>query len=530
MQLEDDELDDLMSEDGLKFVKNSVRDWEDCFKENVERYITSKKFLLVSTVNDSDASLLNDMNRPPMEFNQLDAIGCKLMGEFSSQEPGIVVAASDGIIVDDEIAMTVECVEAHMRHDLAHTNNGNANNKVFKDTVYGGYGCFEVYTEYASKSSFEQVAPYRRVNPTICGWDPMAIETHKGDGKYCYTKVYMTHERVMLNFGKQIADSLSYNSSGDFGDSVFQWSYQSGRKKIAVIVFFYYKHERRGKLLLLSNGESMDEKKYKAQMKEWDELSILPPPPTIQDSREQIFTDIVRYTVCENKVIKREETDFEMLPLVFVDGNSAEAQGEKGGGIRQVTRSYFYNAFDSQRFKDFAGQTFAGELQATMQSPIIAAEESIPDQYLDNYLTPSRASVLIYRSRYKDQPDQPLPPPQIINRPEVPQYIPAAFYGADKLIQTTLGNYDTQLAMQPQVSGVALQEGSMDSDAAAKPYVDSLFEGIDRVAQIKLNLIPKLYKTPRSIPITLKNGKKSYAIVNTEDYAPSQNQDRKSVV
>lgn len=516
-------------EHDLQTFKDWIRDAEEYWNPNIMRFMYYMNFLCVSTIDKGDEVLLDDMNRPAMMFNQLDAVGCKLLGEFASQEPGIVVSAADGVMVDDDLANMIECVEAHMRYSLSHTNSGNAGNRTFKDEVYGGYGAMEVYTEYLP-GSLKQCIKHQRLNPTMCGWDPMATEPHKGDGKFCYKKIYMTYESVKLKFGKEVANSISYvNGAGGSNTQAFSWSYQNTKQKVAVIVEMYVKKERRGRLVLLSNGEEMDEKQYKQNLKDWDKSGIMLPPPTVTDSRAEIFTDILRYTLCESKIIevevdgkmqKYEETIFEMLPIVFFDGNSAEVQTEKGGCLQQVTRPYFYNARDAQKFKDFAGQSFAGELQSTIQSKIIVAEESIPKQYLDNYLNPQHNSVLPYKTMYKDDPNHPNPPPTIIHRPDIPQSIPAAFYGADKLIQTTLGNYDTQLAMQPDVSGKAIQEGSMESDAAAKPYFDNFFEGQTRVAQIELNLIPKVYKTPRSIPITLKNGKKSYAIINSDDIKP----------
>jgi hypothetical protein len=54
----------------------------------------------------------------------------------------------------------------------------------------------------------------------------------------------------------------------------------------------------------------------------------------------------------------------------------------------------------------------------------------------------------------------------------------------------------------------------MQSDAAALPYQENLIKGLNRIGQILLDLIPKYYVTPRSIPIRKANGLRDYKVIN----------------
>jgi len=528
----------------LKYIKDSVEDWEQYWQENLDRYNTTYYFVCVSTLGNAEEQDLALMNRPAMQFNALESYGCKLMGDFAENEPGISVSAEDGIVADQGIADTVEVVEAHMRHDLEHSNNGNAGYKVHKDQLYGGYGAFEVYVDWQGSRSFDYEIPHKRVNPTYCGWDPLATESHKGDGAYCYRKFYMTKEMVTAKYGKAIANKISYET----GDSAtFAWSYQTSKQKVAIIIEFYWKYERLGKLIKLPKKltdipelsklgftEKMDEKDYLEAVKAWEASGIIYPAPQPINERECTFTDIYRFTVCEKEILKKAElTDYDMLPIVFVDGNSVETLQAKGGAIKQITKPIFYNAMDAQRFKDFAGQSFAGELEMTQQSFMMGPAEAFDEQTLHNWLEPQRPSLLTYKAFYKDNPEHPIPPPHAIDRPQIPQSIPTAFFASDKLIETTMGFYDDRVANTPGVSGIAIKEAKLQSDASASPYRDAYFEALSRVAQIKLNLFPKFMKTPRSIPIMLRNGKRGFAVINSEqlpeplpDADPELTQDR----
>lgn len=513
MQLSGDDVKDLSA------LKKCVINYEKYFRENIERYMWYMRFLMVNTVSKEEEAALG-MDTPPLSFNQLDAIGCAVLGEFNAQEPGITVSVADGVISNKVMAATAEAVECHMRHDLDNTNNSFANSTTFERCLYGGYGAMEVSTEYMPNSFLQQIK-HEPIDPVMVGFDPMATTKHKGDGDYCYKKIFMTEDSVRVKFGKKVSDSITYAAVTSAGSSpAFSWSYENTDTKVAVIIEFYYKEETSEKWVKLSNGEEMTRAEYNKQVKEWDEADVFVPPPEIRESKTEITTEIKRVTFCESQIIDREDTIHEMLPIVFFDGRSALVQADKGGCIMQVTRPYFYNARDAQKFKDYAGQSYAAALQARIKSQLLVSDTSVPDQLLDPYLEPQKNSVLRWKAYYNDDPNFPNPKPETITVPDMPQSVMSAFVLSDKLIQTTMGNYETQIAMQPDVSGRAIKEGAMQSDAAVKPYFDNFYECLDRVAQIKLNLLPKVYKTPRSMPVTLRNGKKSCVIINSQDINP----------
>ena len=68
--------------------------------------------------------------------------------------------------------------------------------------------------------------------------------------------------------------------------------------------------------------------------------------------------------------------------------------------------------------------------------------------------------------------------------------------------------------MGDKISGRAIEQGSMQSDAASLPYRDNLIKALNRIGQILIDLIPKYYVTPRSIPIRKANGLRDYKVIN----------------
>jgi hypothetical protein len=100
---------------------------------------------------------------------------------------------------------------------------------------------------------------------------------------------------------------------------------------------------------------------------------------------------------------------------------------------------------------------------------------------------------------------------------------------SDNLIQGILGSYDAALGIQNnELSGVAIMQGAMHSNAAAMPYTVGFMKGWNRVCQQLLDLIPKYYVTPRSIPIVQPDGKRSYQTINKPG-SPYMNYDAMSL-
>jgi hypothetical protein len=65
----------------------------------------------------------------------------------------------------------------------------------------------------------------------------------------------------------------------------------------------------------------------------------------------------------------------------------------------------------------------------------------------------------------------------------------------------------------------------MQSDAAAIPYQKNLIKGLNRIGEILIDLFPKYYLTPRSIPIRKANGLRDFKVINDPTHPESINLD-----
>jgi hypothetical protein len=228
----------------------------------------------------------------------------------------------------------------------------------------------------------------------------------------------------------------------------------------------------------------------------------------------------------ENGILEYEKTNYDMLPLIFVDGNSAMIQEQKGGAYFQFTKPYNYHVKDVQRLKDFAGQTWAADIENMVISKWKMPIEGMPEAYQEAYKNPQEAQVVFYNSFFNDDPNYRLNPPELIQRDMMPPMVENAFMVADRLTQMILGSYDAEIGIQGgDISGKAIQQGAMQSGEAADPYQTGYIRGLNRAAQVIVSLIPKIYVTPRSIPVQLADGKRTYKIINSKKLENQQEVD-----
>jgi hypothetical protein len=258
---------------------------------------------------------------------------------------------------------------------------------------------------------------------------------------------------------------------------------------------------------------------YKMFLDQWEKAGIIEQPPAIKGKpRWTEIETICRYRFIENKVLEYVETDYPALPLVFIDGNSIVIRsGTNQGSFIQMTRPYIYNLKGLQQLKNFAGQTLANELENLVQHKFKVAKESLPDEqsYLDAYTNIQIANTLVYKAFKDNDPKQPVPPPMEIQRVPPPSEVISTFTMADQMAQSILGSYDASLGINDnQLSGTAIVEGATQSNSAAMPYIIGFMQGLSQVARFITDLLPKYYRTPRTIPITRQDGSKDFQKIN----------------
>lgn len=489
------------------------------FKKNYKTYNDYIRFVFKSSLTNADRSVNQELQKPNMEFNILEAFISRLCGEFSKMDPGFSVRAKDGVkLINPEV---IELVEAHLKAAFCAGDKNSLSYILYRSILAGGWGVAKIYTDYADEMSFDQKIFIENVfDPTMTVFDPLARKSHKGDGRFATELFPKSVEEAEEMYGEDVMKGIKFTRNANVEG--FNWSYRNQNEDIVLFAEHYRKKVKRTKILKLANGHSVTEKQYEEFLQRWEKQGIMEQAPIILKSRMTDILTIDKYTLTGAKVVKHEETNFSMLPLVFFDGNSVIVREDSGnnGQAEQVVRPYVYHARDTQKMKNFAGQSLCNEIENLVQHKWIAPVEGIPANadYQDAYIDPQKASVVLFNQWKDGDVNHPITPPREIMRPPIPPELSGTFNMADNTVQVILGSYDAALgANENDISGIAIMQGAMHSNAAAMPYTMGFIEGWARCAEIYLNLLPKYYVTPRTIPIILPNGKREFYEINKKN-------------
>ncbi len=512
-------IDDVKSDTkNLARIKENISTSYLNFKDNYERFRLFRTYVFKETINDNQRSFLRRLTRPIVEFNIVEAPISTLMGEFASHEPSIHVGASEGIPVDEQV---INFVEEHFRHLLYEANKNSFAYEVYRDLLSGGFSVGKVRTDYSSPMSFKQnIYMEKTFDSTLCGFDPMARHSHKGDGDYCFEIFPMSENDFKRKFSQDTGEIKYKLIAKDEDFEGFHWAYKDAKDNKTILVVEYFEKKKiRTRIVELADGTVMRLSKYKKMQQLWIEEGIVEQIPIIKGKpRWTILETICKYTLCTNEILDYEETDYCYLPLVFIDGNSINLTQGRGGTSYQMTRPFVYHAKGTQDLKNFAGQALANYLQNMVQHKFIIKKEAIVQDAdsLESLKNIQRMNNIVVNAYAENNPDKPINDPirEIIPVPAPPE-IMGAFQVTDATMQTIVGGFASNLAKNDNdLSGKAVVETLSASNSAAMPYVVGYLNGLAQIGNIVVDLIPKYLLGKRSIPVRDREGKQGYKDIN----------------
>lgn len=500
--------------DSFEEIRDDIEKGYLWFKNNYQIFNDYIRFVFKTSLTPADKSTNNEIQKPNMEWNILEAYISRLCGEFSKMDPAFTVRGKEGVkMVDPDV---IELVEAHLKAAFGGGSINELSYHLYRNMLAGGYDVAKVYTDYADEKSFDQKIYVEPVfDPTLTVFDPLARKPHKGDGRFATELFPKSVDEAVDLYGSDILKNVKFTRGASVGG--LNWSYRNQKEDIMLFAEHFKKRTKKAKILKLANGHVVTEKEYENFMHKWEEAGIIEQAPIVIKSRMTEIVSIDKYIVTCTKTVDYKETNFAMIPLVFFDGNSMLVKDVNNSQAEQIVRPYVYHAKDTQRMKNFAGQSLCNEIENLVQHKWTAPIEGIPSNkdYQLAYIEPQKANILLYNQFQDGDVKIPLNPPREIMRAPIPPELTNTFTLADNTAQVILGSYDAALGVnENDISGIAIMQGAMHSNAAAMPYTTGFIHGWARCAEIYLNLLPKYVVTPRTIPVIMKNGKRDFYEVN----------------
>ena len=494
-------------EDILKAAKEDMDSWFDFFADNIERYRDDYQFAFVGQWDDQAARDRFRKHKSVLEFNQLNTHIMQVVGAQRQNTPSAKVRANfkdaDQKMIDIREGLLRQ-VEFRSRSDIAYQT-------CFKSQLSGGFGAIQVDIDYESSESFElEPKIYRIEDPTTCFWDPYSKDVDKGDGKFCGQYINMPRKE----FEKRYPD---VKQPASFPNSTFVSSWTGwGNSQTITIADYYCKEFYKETIVELSDGRTMPLRDAEVAIAEYELMmsqqminennQMMPSVPVLSIERKKKVEKyrIMHYKMVYDEIIDRSEWPSELLPFIYVDGDSDRIDGE------QLTRSYIHFAKDAQRQYNYVASEMTDALVHSQRSQWIASPEQVSTQEQQLLWTnPEIHGVLMAnKDKYGQFPEKTQP---FTLAPTLFQMLESS----QNDMTNILGRYQANLGAQGnETSGVAIANRVKQGNVSTFIYFDNLNRGIQSVQNVILSLIPRIYDSTRDVVLRNDDGAQKIKTLN----------------
>lgn len=531
-----------------KRARIAAEKWRQYWQYNINNYHQMHEFVLGKQWQDEEENMLKTYKKVPLTFNKLGTLANNLLGEQQQNTPQLQVVPLQSC--DEETAYLRELIVK----DLIFSSGAKTAYQVAaSQDAIGGFGAFLWDTAYAHNKSFDVdiVCRYFK-DATLCYWDIGAEHKNKIDGMVCGYVSRMTRLKFRETFGKDLEEKITHVDSISASEEEvalatdtngqgepFSWVDDDG----ITIQHHYERKFKKDTLYKLSNGsiynqEEMDalieesrERSLRMQMMMGFEAGVIEGEQKEEDTQESpqtfdenIFTlydkgEPVR--IVDSRSIKKsvihyyklagdyivEDTIFpaEDLPLIFL---ASKSYYDKNG--KQITKSFFEDAKDAQRYLNYLGTQSAYMLKVSRYDQWIGSKKNVSsNDTAQVWRDPLSVQGMLI---FDESPNGVIP--QQTRPPELSQSLLTQYERAMNDLYTSTGLYPTRLGdTGNELSGAAIDARTRQGSYATYTFFNAINTAITTGGQIVNDMIPVVYDAERVISLmTPDEGQKTLVI------------------
>jgi len=419
--------------------------------------------------------------RPCLTINKTIQHNRQITNETRQNSPSVRVQPVDG----GADRKTAEILNGIIRHIEANSSADVAYETASEFAVDAGIGYWRVTTDYVSDDSFDQEIYIRRVkNPLMVYLDPDIQEADGCDAGFGFVFEDITKDEYEARFPGQEIVSWPMDGQGD------EWL----RSDMIRLAEYFHVVEKKDTLVademgnIIRLGDLAEEEREAAK-------ALATRMRTVK--RREVKWDLI----AGDKVLERKDWAGTYIPIVRVVGEEVDIDGktERKGHTRHVKdpqRMYNYWSSSATEFVALQGKTpYVGPA---------AAREGYEAFW--NTANTANHSYLPYN--HVDDEGNPIPQPQRQQPPVMAAAYMQGMQVAAEEMKMASGQYDASLgARSNETSGRAIRARQMEGDVANFHFIDNLSRAIRYTGKILVELIPKIYDTPRVVRILGEDGK-----------------------
>src|SRR5574340_60490 len=431
--------------------------------------------------------------RPCLTINRMPTFIRQVVNDSRQNKPQIKVKPVD----DKGDPETAEILPGLILNIEYTSQASNAYDMAIESSVTCGMGFFRICTDYSSEDEFTQDIFIKRVtNPLAVVFDSNSESIGGSDWMHAFLIDWITKDEHKRRYPKvKEQDIKSFSSVYD--------GMERADSDLIRIAERYDVIEKPGKLLLLSDGTVIDEEEF---LKPHPEIGI--PIKDIMDSmgvkvaRERKTTRrSVKQRILGAEILDEQDWAGKYIPIIPVFGDEVFYNGKR------YLKSLIRDAKDAQKMLNF-WRTSSTELVALApKAPFIGPQGAFKSD------AKKWATANVKSWPHIEYDGGIMPQRQPFAGPPAGA-LQEALNAADDM-KSIIGIYDASLgARSNETSGKAIMARQREGDVSTFHFIDNLSKSISHAGRILVDLIPKIYDTPRVIRVLGIDGESKAVKVN----------------
>lgn len=452
------------------------------------------------------AAQRNNDQRPCLTINGFPTLIHQITNPQRENRPGINISPV-GDRSDPEVA---KMLKGMIREIERESNADEAYDTAFDGAVSNGFGYWRVNVDYEAPDSMNQVVRIVRIrNPFTVYLDPESKDSIGSDAEFGFITEMIPRDEYRDEYPGSA--EMNFDQAG-IGESLKNWVQQDA---VRVAEYFEKEYETR-KLVALSNGWTGWEDELADEVKDQIEDGSV----KIKRERESRVPHIKWYKVNAVEVLDERDWVGDYIPIIRVPGDEIDIEGKvKFFGVIRMAK-------DAQRMKNYWKTLFTELVALAPKAPWVVEEGQI-EGYEDQWKAANIKSLPYLQYKGTSVGGTQAPPPQRQQFAQIPAGVVQGALEAEQDIMSTTGvrfNANPNERLMDE-SGIAINELRRNTDIGAFHFTDNLSRALMHTGVILIDLIRKVYDTPRVATILREDD--SEELVEVDPSAPKPVSERR---
>jgi hypothetical protein len=278
------------------------------------------------------------------------------------------------------------------------------------------------------------------------------------------------------------------------GDSSAEWV----KTDTVRVAEYFYKTHKEIDLVMLATGEVIP----------LEPGAELPPDVAVKGRRKSVMPAIEWCKTNGVEILERTAWPGQWIPIIPVIGDELIVNGKR------ILEGVIRHARDPQRMLNFWASAETEAIALAPKAPFIGAAGQF-EGFERDWEQANQRNVAFLQYNPKSLGGAVLPAPQRNAFEPAVMAITNARMQASEDLKATTGIYDAALgARSNENSGIAIQRRNQQAQTSNFHFADNLSRSIRHLGRILVDLIPKVYDTPRAVRIIGEDGEVDMVRVN----------------